>query len=179
MTRKDQAGRVKYDVSVSGSGRRGVRSHKGPAIAESRKLADPTICDACGAVYTRRTWRFDHDVAQSALEHEATVSWDVCPACRQLQSGVAYGRIVASGSFTPEERDTIERRIANVAERAQHTEPLRRVLSVDWRIDGFDVFTTSQKLAHRIVKQLAKLYGGETKYSWSDRDGALHATWRR
>jgi hypothetical protein len=39
------------------------------------------------------------------------------------------------------------------------------------------VLTTSQKLGHRIVRELKKLFGGQTTYSWQD-DGTLYATWK-
>ena len=38
------------------------------------------------------------------------------------------------------------------------------------------MITTSQKLAHRIVHELNKLFRGATSYSWGD-DGTLLATW--
>ena len=34
-----------------------------------------------------------------------------------------------------------------------------------------------QKLAHRLARELEKAFGGETSYTWSDRDGSLRATW--
>jgi hypothetical protein len=39
------------------------------------------------------------------------------------------------------------------------------------------VLTTSQKLAHRIVRELNKAFHGHAKYSWSDNDGSLYARW--
>jgi hypothetical protein len=49
------------------------------------------------------------------------------------------------------------------------------------RRDGaeLEVLTTSQKLAHRIVNELKKAFRGRATYDWSDRDGALYATWER
>jgi hypothetical protein len=56
----------------------------------------------------------------------------------------------------------------------------RAVVSRDSRLaaDGLDVLTTSQKLAHRIVRELKKLFRGRTTYRWSD-DGSLFAVWER
>jgi NMD protein affecting ribosome stability and mRNA decay len=169
------AGRIGKDVSRPRPDRRGTRSDKSPAVAEeTRGLADPTVCDACGAIYTRRTWRFDQRVDEWLL---AKAAWDTCPACQQAATGTAYGRIVASGDFPAALQEEIRRRIDNVEERALHTQAQRRVLSVDWTDDGFEVLTTSQKLAHRILQQLQKTYGGKTTYAWSDDDGSLYATW--
>ena len=41
-----------------------------------------------------------------------------------------------------------------------------------------EVLTTSQKLAHRIARELEKAFGGKAAYSWSDDDGSLFATWQ-
>jgi hypothetical protein len=38
------------------------------------------------------------------------------------------------------------------------------------------VLTTSQKLAHRIVREVEKLFGGKPRFAWSDKDGSLFAT---
>ena len=42
-----------------------------------------------------------------------------------------------------------------------------------------EILTTSQKLAHRIARELVKLYGRDAVYSWSDRAGALDVVWRQ
>ena len=43
----------------------------------------------------------------------------------------------------------------------------------------FEVLTTSQKLAHRIVYELRKAFRGRASYGWSAGDGSLLATWER
>ena len=43
--------------------------------------------------------------------------------------------------------------------------------------ETFEVLTTSQKLAHRIVNEVTKLLGGRATYRWSD-DRTLLATWK-
>ena len=37
--------------------------------------------------------------------------------------------------------------------------------------------TTSQKLAHRVARELEEAYGGRAHYVWSDREGVLDARW--
>jgi hypothetical protein len=81
------------------------------------------------------------------------------------------------GAFAAAHEDLIRRRIANVAARAASSQPERRISSIE-RGDVLDVITTSQKLAHRTVHELKKLFRGRATYAWSD-DGALFATWER
>jgi hypothetical protein len=156
---------------------RGVRSdRKPPVAAKTAKLADPSACDRCGSVYSGRTWRRNRAVTHFTLSR---MSWATCPACEQARTLTAYGRILFEGPYVRENEMAFRRRIANVAARAEHTQPQRRVISAEWDGDTLEVLTTSQKLAHRIVAEIKKAFGGRTSYRWSDGDGTLFATWRR
>lgn len=93
--------------------------------------------------------------------------------------GIAYGKVLVSGAFARENLDLIRRRIANVERRAGVTQPERRILSADYDGKTLEILTTSQKLAHRIARELEKLFGGQAKYRWAADDGSLFATWKR
>ncbi len=71
--------------------------------------------------------------------------------------------------------DDIFRRIKNVESRAEYTQPERKVLSSIWNGNEVEVLTTSQKLAHRIAREVAKAFGGKPRFSWDDEDGSLLA----
>jgi NMD protein affecting ribosome stability and mRNA decay len=148
-----------------------------PPVSAERAYADPTICDRCGAVYVRKTWR--RPGTRKDLAVLARVPRATCPACLQVQQDRSYGRVVLSGDWLREHEGEVRRRLSNVAARARFTQPERRLMRVARRGDGLVVTTTSQKLAHRMAHELEKAFGGEASYSWSDRDGSLHATWRR
>jgi hypothetical protein len=72
--------------------------------------------------------------------------------------------------------EAVSARIANVERRAQFTQPERRIVSTNWDGKTLEVLTTSQKLAHRIAREVEKAFGGSTQFSWSDDDGSLLAT---
>lgn len=157
--------------------RKGVRDDRSPQVVEkTAQPEEPTVCARCGAVFLRKTWRHDHTLTEDLLERRR---WGFCPACEQLGRQEAQGRLLLCGTGINERRATIIRRIQNVARRASHTQPQRRIVSIDTiDEDGnvLEVMTTSQKLAHRIAHELKKLFGGRTSYAWSD-DGTLFATW--
>lgn len=160
-----------------GGGQKGVRSQKGPRVAAKvRAPKDPTLCDKCGALYTRKQWRGGVRLSRPLLEK---VSWGMCPACDQTAKGVGYGQVLLTGAFVGENLDAIRRRIDNVAARASHTQNQRRLVSLDDTEGGLEVITSSQKLAHRIARELEKTFGGRTSYAWADDDGSLFATWTR
>ncbi len=159
--------------------RSGVRDDKSPAVVRKAKTPkDPSICERCGAIYERKTWRSGRKVTE---ELSKAAEWTVCPACEQVSHLEGQGRLILMGSGVAANGDLIRRRMDNVAKRAAATQPERRITSVDelgaTGSEGLEVLTTSQKLAHRIVHELRKLFGGSAVYSWQD-DGTLYAEWR-
>ena len=58
------------------------------------------------------------------------------------------------------DEDAVRRRIANVAARARATQPQRRVVDIARRNGALEVLTSSQKLAHRVARELEKAFGG-------------------
>ena len=159
--------------SVNRRGTRDEKTHSGEA--HSGRLREPSACERCGAVFRRRTWRRDDHVTLAMLDR---ADWTVCPACEQIRNTEGQGRILVSGRFAVAHEPDIRARIRNVAARAAFTQPQRRVVAVERQGDVLEVLTTSQKLAHRIVHELKKVFRGSTKYHWSD-DGTLLATWQR
>jgi len=171
-TREDSKGKGR----IRSLSRKGSRSDKSPRVV-ARTAAPPqsSMCERCGAVFSRRTWRRDRPVSDALL---GRARWTVCPSCRQVQEGQYFGRVMLRGTFVQPNEEAIRRRIDNVGARAGFTQPERRVVSVNRQGEDIEVLTTSQKLAHRIVRELTKTFRGRAAYTWSD-DGTLFATWTR
>ena len=146
-----------------------------PVEAATGRPAEPSICEPCGAVFSGRVWRRGRKVSGALLER---AKWMRCPACAQTAGELGFGRIVIRGAFALANEGLIRRRIANVASRATRNQPQRRISVIDRHDDMIEVITTSQKLAHRIVHELKKVFRGRASYAWSD-DGTLFATWER
>ena len=156
--------------------RRGVKADKSPPVARKTSgIKEPAVCERCGAVFSRKTWRADRRPTIAVLER---ATWTICPACEQIAGEQYFGKVAILGEGAAVPLDAIRRRIVNVARRASTTQPERRVVSEAWNGPTFEVLTTSQKLAHRIAHELKKAFGGTTSYHWSDEDGSLVATWR-
>jgi len=155
--------------------RRGTRSDMSPPVAQKqRPPKDPSVCDVCGSIYTAKTWRRNRTLPAKLINAAA---WTICPACKQAKSGKYFGRVLVRGSNAISNLDAIRSRIANVERRAEFTQPERRIVSSKWNGATLEVLTTSQKLAHRIARELQKAFGGRARYNWSDQDGALTAVW--
>jgi len=146
-----------------------------PVAQKERPPEDPSVCDVCGSVYTAKTWRRNRPLPAKLVDAAA---WTVCPACKQTKSGKYFGRVLVRGADAMANLDAIRARIVNVERRAEFTQPERRIVSCKGDGLGLEVLTTSQKLAHRIARELEKAFGGRARYTWSDQDGALTATWQ-
>jgi len=161
---------------IRSANRASTRSKKArPSEARSGRLPEPSACERCGAVFSKRVWRQGRRVSGALLD---TVRWTVCPACEQAGAATGLGRLLQRGDYVAAHETEIRRRIANVAARSAHTQPERRVSSIDRAGDALEVITTSQKLAHRLARELEKAFGGRVTYAWSD-DGSLFASWKR
>jgi hypothetical protein len=155
--------------------RRGTRSDMSPPVAQKgRAPEDPSVFDTCGSVYTAKTWRRDRPLPAKVID---VAAWTICPACKQAKSGKYFGRVLIRGFDALANLDAIRARIANVGRRAEFTQPERRIVSSKWDGEMLEVLTTSQKLAHRIARELQKAFGGRARYTWSEHDGALTAIW--
>jgi hypothetical protein len=146
-----------------------------PVEASAGRPAEPSACERCGAVFSRRLWRRPPTVTPALL---ARARWTRCPACEQVARGEGFGRVMIRGAYALANEAAIRRRLANVGARAARTQPERRVSTIERHADAIEVITTSQKLAHRIVHELKKVFRGRASYAWSD-DGTLFATWER
>ena len=167
---------MKKKSLIRATNRKGVRDKKvAPAEARSGRLPEPALCERCGAIFSRRVWRRAGRVTVGILDR---VKWTVCPACKQSSRNEYLGRVVVRGSYVLDHEAAIRQRIANVDAQARVTQPERRLVSVERDGGVFEVLTTSQKLAHRIVHELKKAFRGRALYKWSD-DGSLFAIWER
>jgi hypothetical protein len=156
--------------------RRGTESTHAPLVAQKHPTAlqKPMICERCGAVFLRKARRRGRHLDHATVEN---ARWGTCPACGQVRCGEYYGRVLVRDAFGADAQ-AIERRVQNVASHAEFTQPERRVVSLEWMGPGFEVLTTSQKLAHRIATELRKAFGGRTTFEWSHNDGSLLAVWK-
>lgn len=151
--------------------RRGTRSDMSPPVARKQTFRDPSVCDRCAAVYSAKVWRRGRRLDHVMMDKAA---WVICPGCAQAASGEYHGRVLIEAPDDTK-RDAIAARIANVERRAQTTQPERKIVSSEWNKKTLDVLTTSQKLAHRIAREVEKAFHGNARFSWSDDDGTLLA----
>ncbi len=150
-----------------------LQAGRPPVAARTRGLREPAVCERCFAVYRDRAWR----AAGPGRRVPADVTWTLCPACSQVERQEYFGRVRVSAPLAPERESELRRRIWNVERRARATQPERRLVSLGRAGGRLEVLATSQKLAHRIARELEKAFGGRASYVWAERDGLLEASW--
>jgi hypothetical protein len=80
-----------------------------------------------------------------------------CLGCAQAAAGEYHGRVLITLGDTANLED-LSARIADVEKRAQFTQPERLIVSTNWNGKTLEVLTTSQKLAHRIAREVEKVF---------------------
>ena len=152
------------------------RAQNGPdadPYRRPKKLAEPSACRQCGAVFTRGRWTW-----ASAPDGAAPV---LCQACHRINDRLPAGKVKLVGSFL---RDPLRRaEIVNLVrnqERVEKSEhPHNRIMAIEEDADGLTITTTDIHLPRRIAEAIRDAHGGGLQ-SHFDEDGYFFsAEWRR
>lgn len=137
-----------------------------------RKLAEPTVCPQCGAVWQGGRWMWAATPAE-AERH-------TCPACHRIADNLPAGFVLLSGAFFEEHREEILRLVANeeARERAEHA--LQRIMSMERMEDGAELVTTTDiHLARRIGEAVHAAWQGDLSFHYNDGEKLLRVHWSR
>jgi NMD protein affecting ribosome stability and mRNA decay len=135
------------------------------------KLAEPTRCPECGAVFQHARWQWAQAPAAS---HEA-----ICPACHRVRDGHPAGFVTLSGKFLHEHRDEILHLVQNQAQREKAEHPLKRIIKIQPEPEGLTITTTDIHLARAIGDALHHAYQGELDYQYNPEEYLLRVSWSR
>jgi NMD protein affecting ribosome stability and mRNA decay len=136
-----------------------------------KKLAGPTRCPECGAVFHKGRWTWDV-APPAAAEHR-------CPACSRVHDQYPAGYVKLDGEFLHAHNDEILSLIrkCETGEKAEH--PLERIMAIEPADGGLEVTTTGTHLAREIAERVHRAYKGELEFSYNRDDDLLRAAWRR
>jgi NMD protein affecting ribosome stability and mRNA decay len=135
------------------------------------KLAEPAVCPACKAVYHKGRWTWAS--APKEAHHET------CPACHRIHDKYPAGHLTLSGPFLQAHQDEILNLIRHEEKKAKAEHPLRRVMAIEKRNDGFLITTTDTHLPQRIGSALKHAHGGELQVQYAKDEYLVRATWTR
>jgi hypothetical protein len=151
------------------------------AVGESRAqlgvsaAAAPVVCSKCGAVFQGRRWTAVDEI-QKGVQPRAARS-GLCPACRQIASGLAGGFVFIDGSLLRGHAVEILNILRDEERRATEENPLSRIIKWDKDDQGvLQLKTTTEHLARRLGQALEQAYAGEAASSFSDENKIARVT---
>jgi len=135
------------------------------------KLAEPTLCPRCGAVY--------HDARWQWLPKPAQARGRVCPACKRIEEGLVAGFIDIGGEFAAAHRAEIMKLLKHQADAEGRQHPLQRIIDIEAQGDGLRVTTTGIHLARRLGEALQHAYRGKLDFHYNAGEDLLRVYWFR
>lgn len=136
-----------------------------------RKLAEPTVCPECNAVFLRGRWCWQ-DSTPGAQQQ-------LCPACQRIKDKVPAAFLTIEGDFLETHSDEIINLIYNYEKREKAEHPLKRIMGSEAQ-EGRLVFKfTDAHLARGIGEALHHAYEGDVDYQYTKEDIMLRVTWSR
>lgn len=135
------------------------------------KLAEPTVCPACSAVFHKGRWSW---VAPPAGAHET-----VCPACHRLQDKRPKGVLMLKGTFASQQPEQVMGVIKNTETKENKEHPLARIMSIETTPDGLVVSTTDSHLPRQIGEALKHAYHGELDIHYGEGEDSVRVNWTK
>ena len=136
-------------------------------------------CSRCGAVYYNKRW---YRSAADLPERDTTIAFAtslLCPGCQRVVEKNPGGYVSFSGRFLREHTDEIRNLINREVGKAKGFNPLDKIISWENTPEGFEITTTSKKLAQRLGRAVQKAYDGDFEMSRSKRNELFRGSWRR
>jgi hypothetical protein len=136
-----------------------------------RKLADPSACTQCRAVYRDGRWQWGRA--------PVTAHPIVCPACQRIRDDCPAGLLTLAGKFHLEHRPEILGLLRHVEEREAKQRALKRIMAVEEIGEEIQVTTADASLARNLGDALHHAYQGDLDYTYPEEGGILRVRWQR
>jgi hypothetical protein len=135
------------------------------------KLAEPTVCITCNAVYHQGRWQW------STRPKDAVYA--TCTACQRIHDNMPAGYVTIEGEFVSQHGDEILSLIKHHEANEKSEHPLQRIMSIERRVDKIIITTTDIHLARGIGEALHHAYKGELGFHYNRGEYLLLVHWQR
>ncbi|MDI6747904.1 MAG: BCAM0308 family protein [Rhodocyclaceae bacterium] len=136
-----------------------------------RKLAEPTVCPECGAVYRAGRWQWG--------TRPADAQQVVCAACQRIRDNFPAGFVEVGGDFFTAHRGEIMNLLHHHENKAKAGHPFARIMAVASTPDGVLVTTTDIHLARDLGEALHRAYQGNLEFHYNEGENLLRVHWAR
>lgn len=135
------------------------------------------ICPRCEAIYYGKAWHHNKYTQRELKDMHKKIKSSLCPVCRMEDGKVCEGFIVFE-NIPKEKREDMLRLIEHAGERAYKTDVLDRILKIEKKGDGVQVYTSENQLAVKIAKQVQRAFKGKLKIEWAHPTGPVRIFWK-
>jgi hypothetical protein len=139
-----------------------------------RKLAEPSRCPSCGAVFREGRWQWEKE-GLSGLAHE-----ELCTACHRTNDGYPAGILTVKGPTVVRHKSELIAlaRHNEQAEKAEHCQ--NRIMAIEEPADDeLAIKTTDIHLPRRIGKAIYRAFHGELRIHYDERHYFVRVEWQR
>ena len=151
-----------------------IKEKRHDTYFEKEKLADPTRCAVCHALFSNGRWTWKRPPEKTKV-HTA-----ICPACRRIREKVPAGFLTLSGGFFDDHRDEIMNLVHNKVEAQKAQHPVKRIMDIEDRDEGGIVITfTDTHLPRGVGEAIERAYEGELDIHYTKEAGIVRVVWVR
>jgi len=149
-----------------------IEEHRHDPYKARGKLAEPSVCTQCGAVFADGRWQWLQDAPKGAHPH-------TCPACHRIKDKYPAGELILSGGFLAAHAAEIANLARNVEAAEKHDHPMQRIMALE-NSDGRIVITTTDiHLPRRIGHAIVDAYKGDLDTHYDETGYFVRLNWRR
>lgn len=134
------------------------------------KLAEPTVCPQCSAVFHKGRWQWGQAAADAHRE--------TCPACHRIHDNFPAGYVTLEGPFFNAHSEEIMHMVRNLEQREYAEHPLKRIMAIEQQGEAVLVTTTDIHLARGIGEALHHAYHGEVEMQYNPGENLLRVQWK-
>lgn len=135
------------------------------------KLAEPTVCPQCKAVFGRGRWHWG--------EPPAGANEALCQACHRINDAYPAGELTLSGGYLAAHKAEIVNLARNQEEQENGEHPLHRIMGIADNGDALLITTTDIHLPRRIGEAVHKAFKGAFDFKYDDEGYFIRVNWRR
>ena len=135
------------------------------------KLAEPTVCPDCGAIFHEGRWQ--------RLPAPAEAHRERCPACHRIHDKFPAGYVMLEGDFLGKHGDEVLQLLRHVESRETAEHPLQRIMDVTREDGGLTVTTTDPHLARALGEAVYHAYRGKLEFHYNPDENLLRVHWAR
>lgn len=136
------------------------------------RLAEPTLCPTCGAVFHKGRWSWTAPAGPDA----AVLS---CAACQRIADNYPAGEVALAGDFAVGHKEEMANLARNVEQAENREHPMNRIIEIRDTDDGFLVTTTDVHLPRRIGRAVHAAWGGCLEVHFDTGGCFTRVRWRR